>query len=610
VLQIGISYDKEFVELYESIPKKLLDIEGIGKQLNIDYASKKFFKGTNVADSSIDSNANIDDLNMTTYKTEINKPYDKLNGLYLIWKRAKKLYGTKEADKILKLEFYGNLYYNDSTGVNFPYCYNYSTMDLATGGLPMVSKIKCDPPKHLSAFIGQLVNFMSIASNNTLGATGLADLLIVAAWYVDRRVTPYSINEIKQELQSFIFTANQPFRGGVQSSFTNISIYDDYFLDNLIPGYIFFDGTTPKKDTVKLLQQIFLELMNETMEKTLFTFPVTTACFSVDDDLNIEDLDFLKQVTEVNKKFGFINFYAGKTSTLSSCCRLRSETDNEFFNMFGAGSTKIGSASVCTVNLPRLLVEGELEDVVTSALKVNHVRRSIIKDRIDAGLLPLYSHGFMALHTQYSTIGLVGIYEYINMKEFSVSEYTKSATELLDKIHLITDKWSKKYGYPVNIEQVPAETAGIKLAQKDRVLGKLDKQLYSNQFLPLTMEADMLDRIEIQGKLDKLFSGGSILHLNVEQPIENANDEAELIKYSVKKGVVYFARNSNIQRCAEGHIGVGKRTNCSICSEPIVDNFTRVVGFLTNTKNWNVVRREVDYPNRKFYKTIDNDYDI
>ena len=99
MLTIGISYDKEFVELYNSIPNKLLDLEGVGKQLNIDYASKEFFKGSNVADSSIDSNANIDRLTMTTYKTEINKPYDKLNGLYLIWKRAKKLYGVKEANK-------------------------------------------------------------------------------------------------------------------------------------------------------------------------------------------------------------------------------------------------------------------------------------------------------------------------------------------------------------------------------------------------------------------------------------------------------------------------------------------------------------------------------
>jgi ribonucleoside-triphosphate reductase len=49
---------------------------------------------------------------------------------------------------------------------------------------------------------------------------------------------------------------------------------------------------------------------------------------------------------------------------------------------------------------------------------------------------------------------------------------------------------------------------------------------------------------------------------------------------------------------------VGKKDICPICGKPIEDNYTRVVGFLTNTKNWNKTRREVDYPNRKWYGGI------
>jgi ribonucleoside-triphosphate reductase len=49
---------------------------------------------------------------------------------------------------------------------------------------------------------------------------------------------------------------------------------------------------------------------------------------------------------------------------------------------------------------------------------------------------------------------------------------------------------------------------------------------------------------------------------------------------------------------------VGKNETCSICGEKIIDNFTRVVGFLVNTKNFHQIRREFDYPNRVFYNGV------
>ena len=47
---------------------------------------------------------------------------------------------------------------------------------------------------------------------------------------------------------------------------------------------------------------------------------------------------------------------------------------------------------------------------------------------------------------------------------------------------------------------------------------------------------------------------------------------------------------------------VGSDKTCPICGKPIEDFYTRVVGFLTNIKNWHKVRREEDAPNRQMYK--------
>lgn len=123
-------------------------------------------------------------------------------------------------------------------------------------------------------------------------------------------------------------------------------------------------------------------------------------------------------------------------------------------------------------------------------------------------------------------------------------------------------------------------------------------EIYSNQFIPLTTKANLLDRIKVQGIFDKHFTGGAIAHLNVEQKIESKEQIKELIRKAVKMGVVYFAINYNLQSCSNDHMSVGKNELCPICASPITDNFTRVVGFLTSVKNWHRTRREKDYPER------------
>ena len=75
----------------------------------------------------------------------------------------------------------------------------------------------------------------------------------------------------------------------------------------------------------------------------------------------------------------------------------------------------------------------------------------------------------------------------------------------------------------------------------------------------------------------------------------------DLIESSVKQGVIYQAINYVINVCANGHVTAGSGDKCSVCGGKIKDKLTRVVGFLTNTKNWHRVRREKDFPNRKFY---------
>ena len=630
---INFSYDKDFDSFMESLTSdknynELATLDGIGKQTDMVAFSKKFFGKPDqaAADVSVDSNANVDDISIIAYEAEVPKPLFRVNAYYLLWKYGKKLFGKEEAENLCRSQFYKDFYINDfHKFATTPYCFNFSCLDVVFSGLPFVNKIRSLPPKHLNSYVNQMIQFVTYASNSVAGAVGLADFLICLSYFYDREVPIGATTDadVKQQIQSFIYSVNQPFRGGHQSAFTNVSLFDDNFLQKMCGEYRFPDGSRPNPETVKKLQVMYMDVMNDTLDKTPCTFPVTTACFSVDENRNINDIQFLETVCKKNIDYGWINFYAGSTSTLSSCCRLRSEADHEYFNTFGAGGTKIGSLSVTTINLPRIAYESkhkeflynesareifmnELMRKVEMCAEVNAIKRHVIKTRIKNGNLPLYTLGFMDLKKQYSTCGLNGINEAVAILGYDIltKEGQGVVQDILETVNTVNKAQERRFGYPHNCEQTPSENSAIKLADADRIIGyNKDYEFYSNQFIPLTVQTDLLNRILLQGKFDHLMTGGAIMHINVAEKITNVDDLMNLIKASVKQGVIYQAVNYVINVCEDGHVSVGREdTKCPICGKKITDKLTRVVGFLTNTKNWHLKRREHDFPERKFYE--------
>lgn len=639
MIRLPQSYDEGFCSLLERLrsayPAELFRLEGIHPdQLDINAVSRDYFKtsdrkGSATADHSIDPNANVSGRDVITFNYEVPKSLMKLNSLYNLWKTMKDLYGRDDADRAIEHEINGTLYINDVWDIGRPYCFNYSTYDIALEGLKMGGRLTIDPPKSLNAFLRQVEQFTVYAANSTLGATGLADLLIVVSRYVDDILTtgydhhikigkaPRVWTYVKESLTSLIYTLNWEFRGN-QSPFTNVSVYDRHFLGQLVPAYL-IGGTAPDIGTVEKVQDLFLDAYNETLARTPITFPVVTACFSAghgsDGSRQIQDADFLKKIARHNLKYGFINIYCGESSTLSSCCRLRSSvSDLGYSNTFGAGGTKIGSLGVVTLNLPRLARTAEggfpaflglLRQSTGTASRINHAKRTFIKDRIERGSLPLYTLGFMDLSRQYSTCGFTGLHEALSILGFDMltEEGLQAAEDTLTVINETNAKLSKTLGTPHNMEQVPAESSAVKLAKKDALLGLNPEgiPLYSNQFLPLWEEgADLLDRIRVQGRLDGHCTGGAICHLNVATAITDQAVMEALIHHAAASGAVYFAVNYQINRCAQGHMTVGRDDACPVCGAPVIDTFTRVVGFLTNTKHWNKTRREHDWPERTF----------
>lgn len=634
------SYDESFCSLFEYLknkyPEEIFRLEGIHEdQTDINHTAWDFFrtserKGSATADHSIDPNANVAGRDVITFNFEVPKPLMKLNSLYNMWKGVRDLGGEEMAKRVLEDEIRGAIYINDAHDMGRPYCFNYSTLDIALEGIPDIGRLHIKRPKSLSSFLHQVEQFVTTAANMTLGATGLADVLIVSSWYVDRILETgkdhkiivgkeNAVAYVRELITHFIYTVNYEFRGN-QSPFTNVSLYDKYFRKQLLSAYT-IKGVAPKDSTVDMVQRMYMDIFREELRREPLTFPVTTACFSteyVNGERCIKDFEFLNVVSEYNLEQGFINYYMGDTSTLSSCCRLRSKvSDLGYANTFGAGSTKIGSLGVVTVNLPNIAFTVKdfenprekfisvLEDRVRDISYINQFKREFLKDRIRRGSLPLYTTGFMDLGHQYSTCGFTGLHEALEIMGLDIrnEEGLNFAKDILNTINDVNDKMSVKWKAPHNMEQVPGETSCVKLAKKDSLLGlNTSYDLYSNQFIPLGLEGvDLVDRIYLQGQLDPACTGGAICHLNIGEPIDDAGAMNAIANQACAEGVVYFAVNYALHRCENHHITAGRDiTVCPICGSAITDTFTRVVGFLTNTKHWNRVRREKDWPTRVF----------
>lgn len=628
-MYLKISWESDFdtlmMYLFAKYGRDIFSENGIGDQMDLNKFSRGFFKNQEATvDISIDANANVGGKSIIDYNFEFSKPLLRYNSHFLLWKELRKSYGLLKANVIIEKQITGEIYINDFGDIGKPYCFNFGCLDVALLGLPMTNKMNIKPPKSLESFIRQMEQFIVYAANSTLGATGIADVFIVAAHYVDMIIESGYDGHIKvftkelgvyisEKIKSFIYTLNWNFRGN-QSPFSNVSIYDSYFLKSLAKDYIFEEGI-PKIKTIQMIQRLFIEGMNEELRRSNLTFPVTTACFKVENDGIIKDKEFLNYIAEQNMEFGFINFYYGSTSTLSSCCRLRSDRNNEFFSSFGAGSTKIGSLGVVTINFPRFAYLAKKEENPTEyflnqikksvglCAQINHSKRKIIKKRIELNSMPLYTLGFMDIKKQYSTVGVTGLNEALEVLGYDIRT-TKGemfVLEILDVINTENDKMEKRFSHPHNCEQVPAESSAVKLAKRDKMLKFQDEyEIYSNQFIPLTTQVDMLERIRLQGVFDNKFSGGAICHININHKITDINKMKDLMKYAAKCGVVYWATNYAIKRCKNTHAWIDG-DNCPICRDKIDQIITRVVGFFTPVKNFNKVRREIEFPGRIFY---------
>ena len=503
-MEINLKFNKDFERqltlLREKYGEDFEVLNGIHEtQMNFsDFIDA--FVDKNVADVTIDANANVSSKDIASFRNEKGKSIDKVIAANKIFHEIKKKYGLKTAKEWLETEYTGGFYLHDFPSTSYiPYCYAYDLSRLATEGLFFLKNYNNQPPKHLTTFLDDVIEFVSYMANRSSGAVGLPNILLWTYyfWKKDIESGHYIKNPeyyLRQCFQKFIYRLNQPFMRVDQTAFVNVSIFDKHYYSALFGGVIFPDDTFAIDYEEGFIdhEKVFMEVVSEIRSENMFTFPVLTYSLKKREGITdaeyeemfrtkkfniFEDNDFARWCSDHNVSWNDSNFFLSEdVTTLSNCCRLLSDTSKlkGFINSIGGTALSIGSIKVNTINLLHMFYE--LGDEVSAkkylsllkkrtllCCKVLDRVRYIIKRNIEKGLLPNYCDGGVELDKQYCTIGILGLYElmekfgYIDTDEFGNKYYSEAginfATDIFDILNDIKDNFTTEYSF--NIESVP-----------------------------------------------------------------------------------------------------------------------------------------------------------
>lgn len=610
-IKTGKNFTTQYNKMVEKYGEEFELLNGFhDTQMNYTDFIDNFTKDNkNTADNTIDSNANVSSKDIQSLLKEKGKSHDKLLAFNKIFYELQKKYGIKTAREWLDLEFGPYLYLHDApTSTYFPYCYAYDLSRLAKEGLFFIENYNNEPPKHLQTFLDDVIEYISFMSNRSSGATGIPDILIwmFYFWKKDVENNYYLVSPeyyLKQAYQKLVFRLNQKFyRDQTQTVFSNMSIFDRIYLEELFGGREYPDGTFVIDYIEEIMdaQKCFMEVISETRKTQLFTYPVLTYSLIYKDG-KFEDEEFARWASNHNRKWNDANFFISETAgALSNCCRLISDTTqlDPFINSIGGTALSVGSVKVSTMNLEAIALEypndqnkflERLTYIQDINMKVLDVVRGIIQRNIEKNLLPNFIDGGMEMDKMFCTVGFLGLYEvmeiygYINTDEFGNKTYSDDgiifASKIFDTMNKNKEDFVKNKNYKINLESVPGESAAVKLAAKDRLIFGEEKthEILSNQWIPLTAKCSLKEKTRLSGLFDKKCGGGVIAHINIESEFPNEESAWDMLNYLAKNKVIYFAFNSKINECENHHGFVGSNI-CPECGGKIIDTYQRIVG--------------------------------
>ncbi len=580
--------------------------------------------------SKFDANANVEHKNIATLIGELPKSnFIRLNRR-LLTNRIKKMFSKDLADKYIDLLDHHFIYKNDETSIA-PYCASITMYPWLIGGTTAIGG-NSSAPTNLKSFCGGFINMVFIVSSMLSGACATPEFLMYLNYFIGKeygldyyqhadKVVDLSLRQrtidkiITDCFEQIVYSINQPTGArNFQAVFWNIAYYDKYYFESLFGNFYFPDGSQPDWNGLSWLQKRFMTWFNAERCKTVLTFPVETMALLADNGecRDQEWGDFTAQMYA--EGHSFFTYMSDNADSLSSCCRLRNEIqDNGFSYTLGAGGVSTGSKSVLTVNLNRCIqyavnngkdYKEFLADVIDVCHKVQLAYDENLKDLKAHGMLPLFDAGYITMNRQYLTIGVNGLVEaaeFMGLKINANDQYK----EFVQGILSIVEKYNKQYRSKdvlFNCEMIPAENVGVKHAKWDREDGYfVPRDCYNSYFYVVEDDSlNIIDKFKLHGApYIEHLTGGSALHMNLEEHLSKKQYQ-QLLRVAAKEGCNYFTFNIPNTICNEcGHIDKRYLKQCPSCQSTNIDYMTRIIGYLKRVSNFSAPRQKE--AERRFY---------
>lgn len=442
------------------------------------------------------------------------------------------------------------------------YCAGWSLRQLLTEGFNGIpGKVEATPPRHMSAAIGQIVNFLGTLQNEWAGAQAFSSFDTYMAPFIRRDAMTYG--EVKQAMQELIYNLNVPSRWGTQTPFTNLTF--DWTCPADLKEQIPYVGGEEMpfaygdlQVEMDMINRAYIEVMMAGDAKgRVFTFPIPTYNITPDFDW---DHPNTTRLFEMTARYGLPYFQNFLNSDLephmvrSMCCRLQldlRELLKRGNGLFGSAE-QTGSVGVVTVNCARLghtcqgdeaALMARLDHLLGLGRDVLETKRKVVQRYIDQGLYPYTRRYLGTLRNHFSTLGVNGINEMIRNFSGDTDDVTTPAghalaVRLLDRVRERMTQFQEETGHLYNLEATPAEGTTYRFAREDKKrwpgilqAGTAAQPYYTNSSqLPVGHTDDPFEALSLQEALQGKYTGGTVLHLYMNEAVSSTDACKALVR--------------------------------------------------------------------------------
>ena len=319
-----------------------------------------------------------------------------------------------------------------------------------------------EAPTNVHSFIGGLINLVFVIASQFAGAVSTPEFLPYMDYFlrkeygedyylradevVDLSLKRRTIRRVIEDLfQQIVYSLNQPAAArNSQSVFWNIAYFDKPYFEGMFQDFVFPDGSSMVWESTSWLQELFMEWFNKERTRKILTFPVETVNL-LNNGREFLDPHWKEKAAEMwAKGHSFFCYTSDSVDSLSSCCRLKNEIqENTFSFTLGAGGVSTGSKCVMTMNVNRLVQNAvrsgvPIEQAVAEQTEKLHkyllAFNEILKTRLKNHMLPIYEAGFISLDKQYLTLGINGFVEGAEFLGIDISPDNPAYLEYGEKI--------------------------------------------------------------------------------------------------------------------------------------------------------------------------------